>query len=695
MNAQRTLSGLTTLKADQLELPSSIRAIAIKGDYGVKGQTLQKDSNNRLKWGFVDDIEIPDGSITGEKLAPDININTTGDITATDITATNYFNQTNENAVNTFAGELILPKLETTNTDIEAIRVRNGGIIHIMENDGGSPDPAIMISLSGVNGNIYCNQIRSSQIGFPNGGSIEVYLNENGLTLTPDAKIDADGSVAELKNLLLYGGTGLSANQTIICLGGITTGTDSAGNLGSILMNTGGLSLLSGDLLLSSPTSTATFKGSIDVYGNSLLRGGADFVGDNSIDVIDSGSNLQMRIYPASGNIDNSNGKLTMSKSGSTPAPIDSSTYTDWAIDVSNTNGHMRVAGNIICDGKIYGAVEGAITEEEVDCQRLTIRTATPPISGITGIIMGTGSKITNDLVGTNQLTITADTGDILCNTFQSKGNTALGSDPNSIITFGSYGANLQQLEVLCSTINLGETAGNQAQNVLNYRGGVHTFTGQKVVIGDYIGFTLIDCALEGINNRVSNRYTNAFNYFNMNGALNTHTLSGTIQQYRILRSSSQRQQLIAHTKPFTNSSTIYTTISGFSFVNIFCVTTVAKITIEYLFRKTSGNPDLYCRIDDTLTGASAYPSQIGGPTLLVNTNFTGEIRKQYSFFITGLPQGFQKSFYPKFADTTTSTNKGYLMYGGSFGDTTMTIEFLQDFDGTITDPLAPSGDDY
>ena len=31
-------------------------------------------------------------------------------------------------------------------------------------------------------------------------------------------------------------------------------------------------------------------------------------------------------------------------------------------------------------------------------------------------------------------------------------------------------------------------------------------------------------------------------------------------------------------------------------------------------------------------------------------------------------------------------------MYGSSFSDMTMTIEFLQPFDGVISDPLAPSG---
>ena len=47
-NQSRTLSGLTTFRADQLELPSSKRAISIKGQFGVAGDVLQKSSTNKL-----------------------------------------------------------------------------------------------------------------------------------------------------------------------------------------------------------------------------------------------------------------------------------------------------------------------------------------------------------------------------------------------------------------------------------------------------------------------------------------------------------------------------------------------------------------------------------------------------------------------------------------------------------------------
>ena len=86
---QRTLNGADMINATSLNLPPNENAVRINGDFGTAGQVLAKDSNNKLNWSRVDDIEIPDGSIGGEKLKSDISITTTGDITATNITATN------------------------------------------------------------------------------------------------------------------------------------------------------------------------------------------------------------------------------------------------------------------------------------------------------------------------------------------------------------------------------------------------------------------------------------------------------------------------------------------------------------------------------------------------------------------------------------------------------------------------------
>jgi hypothetical protein len=704
--SDRTLNGANSIIADSLVLPKNNKyALFVGNDKGIAGQTLQKDENNKLKWGFIDNIEIPDGSIEGSKLAPNINISTTGDITAHDITATHEFNQTDDTATNTFDGELVVKKLYTTKEDVEAIRVQNGGIIHIMENDGGSPDPAIMVSLSGVNGNVFCNQIRSNQIAFPQSGTTEVILNEDGLVLTPNATIDADGSRAELKNLLLYGGTGLSANQSIVCLGGITTGTDSAGNEGSLQMNTGGITLTLGDLILSNATSIATLKGELEVFGNSVIRGGADFIGDNAIDFIDSSTTLQMRISPDTGNITNPNGKLTLSKSGATPPPTDSSTYTDWAIDVNNNDGHIRVGGNIICDGTIYGSVEGAITEEEVDCQRLTLRTATPPLSGITGMIMGAGSIISNDTSGNLELTIDADTSGILANNLSIigettlQGNTNIGTGAGGITTtIGSTSSN-DSLVVETTTTYLGSSTGIRANNRIETRGGIATFNGDKLEVGTVPQGTdpPAGTSLEGTAGiQTNNIYRNEIKNFNINGRYISHDLAGTTQNFVIYRATSEKGVEVPSVPGFSGTSTSYLQPLSFSFVDLVAPTNCAKITIQSYYRHYKGNPDLRCRIDETSTGATPYSAQVGGPRIVKNSvsNSGNEQIHKYDFILSGLIEGNTYSFYPKFAHTT--SGRGFLCYGGAFGEMYMYIEWIEFYNGVVKDPYSaiPTGEE-
>ena len=145
----RTLSGADEGDFTILNLKNIKDAIRIEGNSGVKGQVLQKSSTNKLNWGFVDDIEIPDGSIEGDKLAPNINISTTGNITASTITATSHFNQTDVNGINTFSGVIRCPKLTTNNQGIDVL---NGGVIK-MYSDGGSAVNT-QIELNGTNGNI-------------------------------------------------------------------------------------------------------------------------------------------------------------------------------------------------------------------------------------------------------------------------------------------------------------------------------------------------------------------------------------------------------------------------------------------------------------------------------------------------------------------------------------------------------------
>ncbi len=81
MNNDRTLSGIDSQSRNHLFLPSSVSALIVGGDNGQAGQVLAKSSENKLQWDFVDDIEIPDNSITGAKLRNDITFATSGNIT--------------------------------------------------------------------------------------------------------------------------------------------------------------------------------------------------------------------------------------------------------------------------------------------------------------------------------------------------------------------------------------------------------------------------------------------------------------------------------------------------------------------------------------------------------------------------------------------------------------------------------------
>ena len=81
MNTERTLSGIDSNSVNQLFLPSAVASLIIGGDIGESGQVLCKASDNKLHWDFVDDIEIPDHTISGDKLKRDITFATSGNIT--------------------------------------------------------------------------------------------------------------------------------------------------------------------------------------------------------------------------------------------------------------------------------------------------------------------------------------------------------------------------------------------------------------------------------------------------------------------------------------------------------------------------------------------------------------------------------------------------------------------------------------
>ena len=412
-NFGRTLSGATDIAIDNLRLGNNINSIRINGDAGLPNQVLAKNgTTNRLEWDFAETTTIPDGSITGNKLAPNIDISTTGDITGAIITATDKFIQTGTNE-NSFNGQLRLPAITTLNNgngltalnggnvelfsdtgttknlaldgtngdmvifnggdligysdsgttktvDIDTstgdIKVYNplngderieldGSTGNVIINSGGRLDmflsSTLNIELNGVNGVIFCRDINiQSHSGLltldrlrcdnfnantitipedpPNQGGTDFLLTNNSMTFASPYTIAGITSNATFKSLLLNGG--LSAgNFTFGILGRTTTGTDSTGNAGDILMNTGDLTAPVGNI-----TATA---------GN---------------------------IIATNGNITANAGTFKSGKVGSKPAPEDS-TYTDWALNLSDTNGHGYIGGNLIVNGTIFGNVNGCM----------------------------------------------------------------------------------------------------------------------------------------------------------------------------------------------------------------------------------------------------------------------------------------------------------------------------------------------
>jgi hypothetical protein len=321
-------------------------------------------------------------------------------------------------------------------------------------------------------------------------------------------------------------------------------------------------------------------------------------------------------------------------------------------------------------------------------------------IRGSDGAIrLGLGAFLYNDKASTTQeMIIDADSGDIKCNTLTTKGNTQLGYNSGTTTTIGRVGISNQTLDVECHNVDLGATTGNQTSNVLNYRGGLHTFTGEKVVFGQYLGFSLLSCNIEGRNHTYLNEYTNKQKYFHLDGDMNTHTLKGTTQEYSILRASAERQIAITHTAGFSNSSTNYTQITNYNLTSV-ARSTTCRIHFEHFIQNATGSPDIYCRIDSTNSGKTAYASQVGGPLLVLYTGFMGQGNHRkviYSITISGLFPETTYSFYPKYAKKNTSSNIMRFIYGGEYGDAITSIEWLDgEVDkGSISDPYAPASEE-
>tara|TARA_R110001632_G_scaffold74377_2_gene170213 strand:- start:24 stop:2456 length:2433 start_codon:yes stop_codon:yes gene_type:complete len=806
---------------NNVDLPATEDAVRIGGNKGTAGQTIQKDSNNRLHWGFIDDIEIPDnsienaklkdktiennkikdgtiisslfadnsienvkikdktieadkikdgtivnslladnsitnakladktieadkikdGTIVGSLMKSDIGFTTTGNISASQFIATDKFAQTGT-GINSFNGLIQTPKITTLNQESEAINVANGGIVNMYQYTAeGGP---VTINMKGQNGEITCedinvnnhtgtidfNSIDCNSLNIPLGLAKDMILNTAGIQLsgTKPNGFSGSGATITCSNIALKG---LHGSVSCLCEGNLqitssngATPQDgdliisngdcliSAGNLnmtnGNATLTTGNMTLTAGNLLVSKATSESVIEGTLTLNGDLVSTGGADFIGDNTIDIIDSSSDLFCRFAPSTKTINNA-GVFVSTKVGNAtpPTPASAGSYTEWGLELSDAKGDAFIGRNLICSGTIYGNVEGTITEEEVDCQRITCRTATPPLSGITGMILGSGAILSNDTTGIKELTIDADTSGILCNNLSVlgvstlAGNTTIGSGTGSGITTTIGGTSSTDiLNVETTTISLGSSTGNLANIRTTIRGGITEINGNQVKIGGVPQGSnpAQGTSLEGsAGQQANNLYRNDIKYFNLVGQHISHSLAGTIQDFVILRADAERTITIAKQVGFTNTSTVFTLPDTYFFENKVASTSVAKIDFDLFFRHKSGVPDLYVRVDSEKAGAYPYNSSELKPSILVNTAFGGtgnEIRVTHSYFILGLIPGNSYSFYPKFADTTSGSAVGTLKYGGAFGQMSLKLTWLEAYLGVAGDPYAPA-DDY
>ena len=485
MENPRTLSGVNGNTIDQIVLPSTIDAILIDGNPGERGQVIAKNNiTNKLEWDKVDDISIPDNSISGDKLKTDITFTTTGLIRANQFFSNSFNypqNGATEISINSggmsMTGSsqniLIVGDFTTTGGDL---KIQNGGKV-ILYSDGGSTtqielngtngnitstgnttlhnttiENALIVegngifatdikgssnantpytyTLTGSTGNFTCNditcnditinnhtgfdEIRLNKIELPRTGAVNIVIDSGGIAMTGSTQ-----NIVIVGDYITTGGDYKNYNGGNLILysdAGTTSQIDLDGGTGDITSTNGDLTLTNGDITCGGNYNST--NGNVDlVNGSLILENGVAFIGNlgggnhritlngangridceslnNAGDYTSTTGDISLtsgnigvggNYTSTTGNITLTGGAFKSSKVGSKPAPEDAS-YTDWAINISDDNGHQYIGGNLIVNGKIFGDIEGSITEEIIDAQRINLREGTPSVGSFIGM---------------------------------------------------------------------------------------------------------------------------------------------------------------------------------------------------------------------------------------------------------------------------------------------------------------------
>ena len=694
INNPRTLSGVNQSSIRQIQLPSTEDAILIDGNEGLPNQGIFKNAvSNKLEWDFAESTSIPDGSISGAKLKPDITINTSGDINANTIKGTTIATDT-LNLPENGASTAILNGAGLSVYEGGDISLYDGAGVRRIWAEGGAGDIKVFnpagsqtIDVDGATGNINMNLGGHIDL-FDGGGNIAIELNgSNGIVECRDINVSAHtGTILfnEVKTDKLT--ITKSVDEVIIDGNGITTSS------GNDISCGGDITAINGRFTQIEVPST----GAPDVFisangittsaGTDVLCGG-ELTGKSAL--ITNG--LGTAVVACAGDVDATR-QIKSTRVGANPPPTDN-TYTEFGLDLTTTTTHAHIGGNLICDGTIFANIEGSITEEVVDCQRLNIRTdPTGATGGATGItITGTGATLAfvgdagntgidlaqRIIVSTNNLiNISGNNGNLTAT-----GDITIGSAASKTILVGSNGGN-QTYNNSCDDITIGSSTGLGVNTTIGINGNTTILQNDQLIRGN--------------GNILNGIYRNALSLFDMRGNKITHSLNGTQRTTTCLRASADRTQLIPNNKTALITDTGYLAITGFNLKGIIATATSCRIHFETYFLVSTGNPDLYCRIDDTDKKTNApYASQTH-PHLLKNTAGTSAFnqRTTETILITGLVVGDSLDFFPRFA--TTSSASCNFKYGGVYGDALLSYVFLEDVD--ISDPLDPallSGDDY
>ena len=227
MNNPRTLSGVNNNTIQQLNLPSTIDAILIDGKPGERGQVIAKnETTNKLEWDKVDDISIPDNSISGDKLKTNITFSTTGLIRANEFFS-NYFIVPQNGAQQVILDSDGITMVGNLTIDAYDTELRIDSII--CSGNGGT-EPTILVQDGGItlsDGMLKTFISGTDAVRINNGGDIALY-SDNSVNLT--MRIDGNsGTITIFSNgkIQTYG---VSEIMRILNGGDINFYSDNAGN---------------------------------------------------------------------------------------------------------------------------------------------------------------------------------------------------------------------------------------------------------------------------------------------------------------------------------------------------------------------------------------------------------------------------------------------------------------------------------